>query len=108
MRPVENDPPDGSVGISVQLPHFKHLVHMGIRFSRALNVEHRTGTHVDQAHVPLYNDYNNLTLLGRLAKRRGVQLSVQLTPLASQYPLLSLSFPPLKTTSNIVASSACW
>ncbi len=39
MRPVENDLPDGSVGISFQFPHFRHLVHRGIRLSRALNVE---------------------------------------------------------------------
>ncbi len=58
-------------------------------------------------HAPLCRYRNNLTLLGRLAKRQGVQESVQLRRSASHYPLLSLSFPPLKTTSNIVASSAC-
>ena len=40
-------------------------------------------------HAPLCNYRHNLTPLGRLAKRRGVQLSVQLTPFSSHYPLLS-------------------
>ena len=53
MRPVEKDPPDGSVGISFQFPHFRHLVHRGISLSRAMSVERRTETHVDQAHSHL-------------------------------------------------------
>jgi hypothetical protein len=64
-----------------------------------------TGVPPEVRHVPLCGYYNNLTLLGRLAKRQGVQESVQLRRSASHYPLLSLSFPPLQTTSNIVAAT---
>ncbi len=59
-------------------------------------------------YAPLYKYHNNLTLLGRLAKRQDVQESVQSGRSVLHYPLLPLSCPPLKTTRNIVASSACW
>ena len=40
-------------------------------------------------YAPMNKYHNNLTLLGRLVKRQGVQLNVQLTPFSSHYPPLS-------------------
>ena len=48
-------------------------------------------------HVPLCKYYNNLTLLGRFAKRQGVQESVQLKTLCIALPL---AFPKLPTVQD--------